>query len=281
MKKIITLVLMLPALASYAQPKIITQAIVNTKTTVVVPEGEEDQTRTFTTEDGQERVVRFNIGNGETKSVTTLKNDMVKTFTENESSRTTLIRDNAKKTSTTILEMMGKKTGFIATDEEQAQAAKRIDSMMQSRNEQGNFRQRSTPVFTTEYIDETKKIAGYTCKKALVIDTTDNKADTTIVWYCPDFKLQNITSTGGIASGFAGMVAVARPNGMENLDGFPMQYEKNLSRGRKMTVQVTKLVIDKDVADKEFEIPKDIVLKTLKEMENGGGPGNVRIVVGG
>lgn len=54
-----------------------------------------------------------------------------------------------------------------------------------------------------------------------------------------------------------------------------------MSRGRKMTVQVTKLVIDNNVADKEFDIPKDIELKSLKYMEGGGGSGNVRVMVGG
>ena len=52
-----------------------------------------------------------------------------------------------------------------------------------------------------------------------------------------------------------------------------MEYERNMGRGRKMTVQVTKLVIDKDVNDKEFEIPKDIEVKPMKDMQgSGGGP---------
>ncbi|MEO6254849.1 MAG: hypothetical protein ABIO79_16180, partial [Ferruginibacter sp.] len=55
--------------------------------------------------------------------------------------------------------------------------------------------------------------------------------------------------------------------------GFPMEYQRNMRGGRKMTVQVTKLVIDKDIADKEFEIPKDIEIKPMKDMQNGGGPG--------
>jgi hypothetical protein len=47
-----------------------------------------------------------------------------------------------------------------------------------------------------------------------------------------------------------------------------------------MTVEVTKLVIDKDVADKEFEIPKDIEIKAAKDMQNGGGP-MIQIRAGG
>jgi hypothetical protein len=176
--------------------------------------------------------------------------------------------------------MMGKKSGFYATDEDQAQMRKRMDSMMQSRSGQNaSFgRGTNTPAtYSVVYIDENKKIAGYACKKALVIATRENgKLDTTTtVWYCPDFKIQHLTSTGGGGGGFGGFNVTAGLNGMENLAGFPMQYERKMARGRLMTVEVTKLVIDKDVADKEFEIPKDIEIRPIKDMQNGGigGPG--------
>ena len=62
-----------------------------------------------------------------------------------------------------------------------------------------------------------------------------------------------------------------------------MQYERNMNRGRHMTVEVTKLVIDKDVADKEFEIPKNIEIKSAKDMQNGGPGGGpmIQMRVGG
>ena len=69
-----------------------------------------------------------------------------------------------------------------------------------------------------------------------------------------------------------GFNTTASPTGMELLNGFPMQYERNMNRGRHMTVEVTKLTIDKDVADKEFEIPKDIEVKPMKDTQNVGGP---------
>ena len=47
-----------------------------------------------------------------------------------------------------------------------------------------------------------------------------------------------------------------------------------------MTVQVTKLIVDKEIAEKEFEIPKDIEIKPVKDMQNGGGPG-MQIRIGG
>ena len=277
MKKIITLFILPASIAVYAQPKVLTQAVVTTKTTIVSPEGDDNPVQTNSGPGGEEvRVMRFG-GDGETKTTTWLKSDLVKTFSESEMGRTTIIRDNAKKMTTTIMEMMGRKSGFYASDADQDEMRKRMDSMMKTRsqNANGNFGGSNSPaVFTIAYLDERKKISGYSCKKALVIGTRSNgKSDTTTVWYCPDFKIQNLPSTGGAAGGFGGFNVTAGATGMEGLNGFPMQYERNMNRGRHMTVEVTKLVIDKDVADKEFEIPKDIEVKPMKDMQNGGGPG--------
>lgn len=284
MKNIITLLFLPVSLAVFAQPKVLTQATVTTKTTIVAPDGDEGTQTTTSADGGEVRVMRFG-GDGETKTTTWLKNDLTKTFSEGEMGRTTIIRDNSKKISTTIMEMMGRKSGFYATDADQAEMRKRMDSMMQGRGGQNaSFGGGSnTPaVFSIAYIDESKKISGYNCKKALVIGKRANgRTDTTTVWYCPDFKIQNLPSTGGSGGGFGGFNVTAGANEMEDLNGFPMEYERNMNRGRKMTVQVTKLVIDKDVADKEFEIPKDIEIKPLKDMQNGGGPGNFQIRVGG
>ncbi|MEO7306924.1 MAG: hypothetical protein ABIR78_03815 [Ferruginibacter sp.] len=275
MKKLITLLFLPASIAVYAQPKVLTQATVTTKTTIVSPEGEEAPPTSTTTSDGNEvRVMRFG-GDGETKTTTWLKNDLTKTFSESEMGRTTVIRDNTKKMTTTIMEMMGKKTGFYATDEDQQEMRKRMDSMMKGRGQNVSIGGGpNTPaVYSISYIDEAKKVSGYSCKKALVIGTRSSGSDTTVVWYCPDFKIQNLPSTGGAAGGFGGFNVTAGSNGMEDLNGFPMEYERNMRGGRKMTVQVTKLVIDKDIADKEFEIPKDIEIKPMKDMQNGGGPG--------
>lgn len=274
MKKIITLFFLGASAASYAQPKLLTQAIVSTKTTIVAPEGDEGGAglQTSTANDGGEvRVMRFG-GDGETKTTTWLKNDLVKTYSESEMGRTTTIRDNAKKITTTIMEMMGRKNGFYATDEEQAEMSKRMDSMMRKRDPNASSvpAMNSSPVFSVVYLDGSKKVSGYTCKKALLITKRAERADTTTVWYCPDFKLQNLPGTGGLAGGLGPLNMVSTQNGMDLLNGFPMQYERNMTRGRHMTVEVTKLVIDKDIADKEFEIPKDIEVRSAKDMQNGG-----------
>lgn len=276
MKKSLSLLFLLSSAAVYAQPKVFTQAIITTKTTVVAPEaGDERPAGNFTSESGEQiRVVRFG-GDGETKTTTWLKNQLVKTYSESEMARTTAIRDNEKKLTTTIVEAMGRKSGFYATDEEQDAMRKQIDSMMRNRAQANNSMfSNSQPTYQIVYIDETKKLAGYNCKKAIAIGTfSSGRLDSTLIWYCPDFKLQGVSSTGGSGGGFGNFSAAGSVSGMEDLNGFPIQYEKTMRNGGKMTVQVTKLVTDKDVADKEFEISKDIDLKPMKEMQNGGGPG--------
>jgi hypothetical protein len=284
MKKIITLALLSATIAATAQTKVLTQAVITTKTTTISPEGEEANLPTPPpSANGEEiRVVRFG-GDGETKTVTTLKGDMIKTYTETDMSRTSVIRDNGKKITTTLMEMMGTKTGFYATDEEQEQMRKRMDSMLQSRRQGNDNNARPSAPTGTEisYADESKKIAGLVCKKAFVIISRQNGTkDSTTVWYCPDFKLQGLPSTGGLA-GFGGMGRTTSLNGLSGLAGFPMQYEMKLPRGRKMIVEVTKINIEKEVAEKEFEIPKDFVLKPMKDMQNGGDGRMFQMRIGG
>jgi hypothetical protein len=285
MKKIIALFCLSITVAVHAQTKVLDHAIITTKTTIVSPEGAEDNVPPPPPPgaDGEQRVTFRFGGDGETKSVTTLKGDMVKTYTETEMSRTTVLRDNGKKITTTLTEMMGKTSGFYATDEDQLQMSKRMDSMMQSRSQAGggaNFNANPATGSTITYIDETKKIAGLSCKKALIITTRKNgNKDTSTVWYCPDFKLQGVVSTGGIA-GFGNFGRITSLSGLSDLSGFPMQYEMKMNRGRKMIVEVTKINTDKEVADKEFEIPKGVEVKALKDMQNGNG-GNFQIRLDG
>jgi len=276
MKRLVTLLLCTAPALLQAQVKTLNQAIIHTTTTIVAPEDDESaplQTTTTSADGGEVRVMRFG-GDGETKTTTWLRNDIVKTFSESEMGRSTLIRDNNKKITTTIMEMMGRKSGFYATDEEQETMRKRMDSMMRANPNMNMNQPAGNAIKSTELVlvDEQKKIADFNAKKALLVSLRANgKTDTTTVWYSTDFKLQGLTNTGGAGGGFAGFSPQAA-TGMDLLPGFPLQYERNMNRGRKMTVKVTKIVIDKDIADKEFDLPKDIEIKSMKDMQ-GGMPG--------
>lgn len=279
MKLFLLLSFVTGSLAAAAQPKLISQATVTTTTTVIAPEEDELQNVQNQGGPGGGPGMMFrNFGDGETKSTTYLKNDLVKTIIKTDMGRSTIIRNNGTKVTTTLMEMMGRKTGFYISDEEQAQMRKKMDSMMQNRKVDSSGAVRTRPASSENKIeihttDETKKIAGYTCKKAYVVTTRIlGIKDSNAIWYTPEIKLQNLNSTGG-TMGFGGFGSTS---GFDKVDGFVMAYEAKMPRGRKMNVEVNKIDISKEIADKEFEIPKDFEVKPMKEMQSMfGGPGGV------
>lgn len=284
MKKILLLAAVVYSGNLMAQPKLVTQATINTTTTIIAPD-EEDVSNFQTQGDGAGRMSFRNFADGETKSVTYLKNDLVKTVIKSDMGRNTTIRDNAKKITTTLMEMMGNKTGFYATDEDQANMRKKMDSMMSARRTttttsgdttvQRMVRTADMPVDIV-YTEETKKIAGYNCKKAYVVTTRFmGVKDSAVIWFTPEIKLQHIASTGGF-SGFGSLGASPTSLAFNKIDGFVMQQESKMGRGRKMTIEVTKIDLGKEIADKEFDIPKEFDIKPMSEMQNmiqGRGPG--------
>ena len=265
--------LLLGATSVMSQPKLVTQAIVNTITNVIAPEEEDAQNNA-----GGGRMNFANMMDGETKSTTWLKNDMVKTLLRSDVIKSTVYRNNATKLTTTLLEVMGTKQAFYISDSEQTELRKKADSVMRSRGKTDSVSTAPTP--NTEPLveiadaGETKKIAGYICKKAYLITTRLlGLKDSVSVWYSPEIKLQNISSTGGL-SAFGNMGSVA---GLEKIEGFVMRYEMSMRRNRRMEVEVTKIETGKEVADKEFEIPKDIEIKPMREMQRMfGGAGMPR-----
>jgi hypothetical protein len=266
------------SVAAFAQPKTISQAVITTKTTISSEDGDNIPPPPPGNEEGRV-IMRFG-GDGETKSTTYLKNNLVKTVVKTDFNIITTIRDNDKKITTNLIEMNGTKTGTYSTDEEQAARRKQMDSLMKV-NQQNNSRDNNTPpTFDVAYVDGTKKIAGIECKKAVVIRTRSNgKTDSSIVWYAPDFKLQGITTTGGATGGFGGfLVSSPSNNGLDKINGFPMQYVSLMGRGRTITVEVTKIELDKEIKDKDFDIPKDFELKAMKDVQMmGGGNGGPQI----
>ena len=280
MKKTVLIACFFTAGNLFAQQKLVTQAIVNATTTIVTPDESEDVANIQQSE-GTNRVSFRNFSDGETKSVTYLKNDLIKTVLKSEMGRSTIIRDNAAKKTTTLIELMGNKTGFYTTDEEAANMRKRADSMMQASQKNGDSTRRinrNTDVPTeVVYTEETKKIAGYVCKKAYLVSTRLlGIKDSTLVWYTPELKLNNVSNVGGLS----GMTAIMGSGGsmaaLSKIDGFVMSYQSKMPRNRTMTVEVTKIDLNKEITDKEFDIPKDFDVKPMSEMRGmmQGGPGS-------
>ena len=271
MKLLFTTVMLCFFLIGKTQSKIVTQATITTSTNIIAPE---DEDVTQIQNQGGGGFNFRNFGDGETKSTTYIKNDLVKTNYKSESFRGSMYRNNTTKITTTIFEIMGNKQGFYSSDNDQEEMAKRMDSMMKERAKTDtSFKPRSRSVnflSNIEYTNELKKIAGYNCKKALIITDKIIAKDTLAVWYTPEIKFAHLASTGG-TSGFGNLGGASGNNSFDKIDGFVMMYQRSMPRGRKMEVKVTKVEIDKEIADKEFEIPKDVEIKSMKEMTGQGG----------
>jgi GLPGLI family protein len=271
------------SIAIQAQPKIIDRAIISTSTNVIPPDDDEDVTQIQQQGGGGSFNFR-NMMDGETKSTVYYTTDLVRTDMKSETYKGSTYRDNVKKMTTTIFEMMGNRQGFYSSDDDQVEMKKRTDSMIAERMKVDTtmkMRPRTIdPEVNIVYLEDSKKIAGYNCKKALIIVDRIIRKDTSEVWYTPEIKFANLSSTGG-TSGF-GMMSNMMSNGVnyDKINGFVMAYERKMPRGRKMEVKVTKIDTDKEIAVKEFEIPKDIEIKNAKDMMRGGS-GNVRMFMGG
>ena len=203
MKFIIFLSITLFSFVAGAQTKVYQQAQVSTTVNVIAP----DEESVDNMQGGGEFRGGMNFRNmmdGETKFVTFLNGDKIKTTIKSEMGRSAIYRDNIKKSTTTVIEMMGSKNGFVITDEEQADMQRKRDSMMALRRNRDSSAkpintEKLNPVTDISYTSETKKIAGFNCKKGYLITTRLlGIKDSAAFWYCPEFKLQNVSYTGGL-----------------------------------------------------------------------------------
>jgi len=264
MKKLFFISAILISASVIAQPKIINQAIITAKTTISLPEDMANMG------DGQGFM---GMSNGdETKITTWFKNDMIKIVSDGGMGKNTTIIDKKNKKTTTLMEMMGKKTGFYSTEEDDMNMKKRTDSMMAARRN-------AVKSIDIDYLDETKKISGYSCKKALIRTARENgRVDSMYVWYTPDFKMaEGYVFRGGMMMGMGG----GNMSSFDKLNGFPIQYEMKMRRGMTITIEVTKIDTEKAIDDKEFDIPKGFELKSMKEMQGQGGGFQFRMMGGG
>lgn len=220
------------------------------------------------------------------------RGDQTKIETSSDFGKNYTFIDRKEKKTTTLMEMMGRKMGFYSTDAEAEVMAKRMDSVRAARRDSlekmGLRFSDGGPEIV--YVDESKKIAGIVCKKA-IIKTKDRQGQVseTMVWYAPDFKMgpgfgssgggSGAQSGGGGGGGFRMSMSMSLP-GMDKLNGFPMEYEMTRQNGMKTSMVVTKVDLDANIDDKTFEIPKGYDIKPMSEMGGPGG-GGFRMMIGG
>lgn len=148
---------------------------------------------------------------------------------------------------TMLMEQMGNKIAVKQTKEEmEKEAAKTKDK---------------TPDPKIEYFDETKSIAGYDCKKAVVtmVNPKDKKEEKMEMWYCEKFDNPNKEGKGkGQAM-------------MKGLKGMPFEYSGG--QGAMKFKMTAKEVSTDPVSDSKFELStegyKVMTMDELKAMQGG------------
>ncbi|MCX6258403.1 MAG: hypothetical protein NTW49_10980 [Bacteroidia bacterium] len=112
----------------------------------------------------------------------------------------------------------------------------------------------SLPTYDVKEVNETKEIAGYTCKKA---EITDEEGNVNIIYYSADINVANSNWDNPI---------------MKNIKGFPLEYSQ--PAGGNTTIKyVAKDVKKKKVKDSEFAVPDGYTEMTKEEAAQmmGGG----------
>lgn len=111
-----------------------------------------------------------------------------------------------------------------------------------------------------EYTTETKSIAGYECKKAIITVTDKNKKEEKIdMWYCEKFANPNMEGKG------KGQLI------MKGLKGMPFEY--SMANGPMKFKITAKEVSEKPIADEKFNLSTEgyklMKMDDLKALQGG------------
>ncbi len=152
----------------------------------------------------------------------------------------TTIIDGDKKHSVMLFDVMGQK---FAVKLEQKDIEEKLEE---------------NPKLTINYLDETKTIAGYTCKKAEVITKEEDSEEENkiTVYYSEDIGANADINYGSQFNG---------------LKGFPLEYVTS-TNDMEITFSASKIE-KKKIKDTEFLIPsdfKEVTQDELQEMFGGG-----------
>ncbi len=276
--------LILGSAGLHAQPRVVDRAIVKMQTEMTFPENMGNRGGGPMGGDGERIVMMGGPGGMESATTVYYKGDMTKMASASDFGNNIVITDRKSGRTTTLIEAMGRKTGFYSTPEDEAAMRGRMDSVRDARRD--SLQKMGVPIAPprkpeVEFTNETKKIAGYSCKKAIIKSGGGGggqggqrgQTSVTEVWYTPDFKLAGGVSLPGIGGGPGRGMMQGGMNGLDQIEGFPMEVTMERSNGMKMHMLVSKVQLDADISDKEFEIPKGFDVKPMSEMMNRGGGG--------
>ncbi|MCD4772576.1 MAG: hypothetical protein K8R41_04220 [Bacteroidales bacterium] len=164
-----------------------------------------------------------------------IKDNLSKTVMNTGMGKTINIFNSEEMYSVTLLDIMGQKYAIRSSSD-----------MINEKIGKG-------PQSEIEYLDETKVIAGYTCKKAIVTikDKLIGTESKLTVYYSDEFSHKNINKDNPIFHG---------------INGIMLEYEID-AQGTLMKFTATS-VEEKKISKKEFDIPKDYEVTTEDELKS-------------
>lgn len=259
MKKILSTFFLITCFITAFSQEVLNEGIIEMRMRITPPESDAPPSP-----EGGGNVMRF--GDLDMKSKMFFKNGNMKTENDMGMGKNYSYYHADTKTTTTLMEMMGKKMGFYSNEEE-------MKKIMSGRDSGKTRIQAFKPETFIEYLSDSKVIAGFTCYKA-VIRYKNSKGEEIQqqLWYTPEFKM-------GEGMRMSGMMRSEVP-GINKLKGFPMEMEMVQRNGMKIFYEVTKIDKNAKIDDKVFEIPKGYDIKPQSEMMRGGN-GNFQFRVGG
>jgi GLPGLI family protein len=205
------------------------------------------------------------FGDGEVKSKVFYKNGNMKMESDMGMGKSLMFYTAENKTTTTLMEVMGRKMGFYSNEED----LKKMQAADTSRQRIQSFK----PDVFVEYLSDTKKIAGIACYKAILrFKNSKGEDKQQEVWYTPDFRMGEEFRLNTLMR--------SDVPGINKIKGFPMEMELVRQNGMKVHYLVSKIDTNSKIDDKIFEIPKGYDLKPQSEMMRGGN-GNMQFRIGG
>jgi GLPGLI family protein len=145
---------------------------------------------------------------------------------------TVIINDNKSKTSTMLMDMMGNKMGIRSTEED-----------LKKRDINAEIKIQET--------DETKEIAGYKCKKAIVLfNDKDGQEQSFDVYYTPEIEAQQANWTN---------------KSFSNIKGFPLEYSM---KQQNLYMRLTAKSIKKEKVGKSLlQIPAEYKIMSPEDFK--------------
>lgn len=138
------------------------------------------------------------------------------------------IMDNEAESGILLMEMMGKKSAIV------------LDKESREKFEEDQ----TEPEIT--YVDETKDIAGYTCKKALI-------------------KLPDSKNSGSLEVYYTDKILNLDMNQVKGLKGFPLQYSTDA--GQFIITMTAQSVEKKKISEEEFVVPEGYEHITFEQFQ--------------